>query len=281
MTTRSKPVADRRDPATVVSRAVAGMEREAFGAAFDRSAVEVLANAGRAAHCYSFPTMAALCTLNWAWAAHHARRPEAEIRRRLVSAAVRGLGFHTLLKPDAFRRDEHDFRILECAVLAGDIELAKRIAAACRPARRSSAKFYGRALCGVFAACLLGDPAAERKQCDALRAGGRWDHTHSPSYPLLRALVDRNAKRLAVETAKTTVAFEECASVWDAVEDKRVGRRIVRLDRLFSEMYWPHGEAAAIALAVRAGLEIEASDVWFPRRFITAWRRQRGVPLVG
>ncbi len=210
--------------------------------------------------------------LNWMWLQTHTGTPHQETIKAVTQIVSRSLAFYDALKWE-LSRDEHDYVLLNTAILIGDQELLAKVLTRITVADETDERNnYWRALTGILKFMLGGDQARAEKQF-LMRSlcKGKMTPTRTPKISFLKAFIAGDAKPLQRQVKTLT---ESC---WKIVQDyswptvlKREGDCEIKLNLGICDAlnFWPWPEAAILKLMARNGATFETDEFWMPQVLI-------------
>lgn len=210
--------------------------------------------------------------LNWMWLQTHKGTPHQQTVQTVTQIVSRSLAFYDALNWDS-SRDEHDYVLINAAILVGDQELLTRVLTRITVAdEMNESNNYWRALTGILKFMLARDQARAGQQFQMrCLCKGKMTPTRTPKTSFLKAFIAGNAKSLQRQ-AKTLT--ENC---WKLVQDynwprvlKRQGDGEIKLNLGVCDAlsYWPWPEAVILKLMVQSGAEFETDEFWVPKILI-------------
>jgi hypothetical protein len=210
--------------------------------------------------------------LNWIWLQTHKGTSHQESLYAVKQIVRRSLAFYDALKWDT-SRDQHDYVLINAAILVGDQGLLAGVLARITVAdEMDESNNYWRALTGILKFMLAGDQARAGQQFQMrCLCKGAMTPTRTPKKSFLKAIIAGDAKSLQRQVKTLT---ENC---WKLVQDynwptvlKRQGDGEIKLSLGLcgANSYWPWPEAVILKLMVQSGAEFEPDEFWVPRILI-------------
>ena len=206
------------------------------------------------------------------WLQTHKGTPHQQTTQTVTQIASRSLAFYDALKWE-LSRDEHDYVLLNTAILIDDHELLAKVLARITVADETDERNnYWRALTGILKFMLAGDHGRAKQQFQ-LRClcKGKMTPTRTPKKSFLKAFIDGNAKSLQRQVKTLTESY------WKIVQEyswptglKQESNCEINLNLGICDAlnFWPWPEVATLKLMARNGAEFETDEFWVPKMLI-------------
>lgn len=216
----------------------------------------------------SYSTTHLLNSVNWMYLQTHNGLSQREIADSVANIVRRSLAFCFARERES-SRDQHDYVLLNVAILLGDKELIQEVLGFVLEADANAGdNQYWRAQTGILKCRMLGNFTGAKQQYEIMNlCKGKQPAVRAAAKPVLRSFIADDAKAMQRQIKSVTSQY------WKWMhENMRIPvvmtDRDVRFGVWDSNRFWPWPEAAILKLMAQAGAKIQADEFWLPGQLI-------------